>query len=671
MADLAKLVVRLEAQSAQLLTELEKANRKIDRFAAQTTKTLQKWSGGLLAAFSARALIQFGAGVLKAQDNLKDMAEKAGVSVENLSRLGYAASQSGTDIEGLETGLAKLSKTAVAASEGSKESAAAFKALGVEAENADGSLKATDQLLLEIADSFSKHADGAAKSALAQKIFDKSGADLIPFLNQGAAGIEELTKKADELGITVSGKAAKAADEFNDSMATLAAVTRGVVGQALGELTPIMNKFSEGMLTGAQSSGAFDKAARVLAAGLKILLSAGVIIGEVFDRVGSAIGNTAASLAAIVQGDFRRALNIQVDFYRESAESVGKTADELVTIWSAAGEKIAKEAAATDEALKGSFSFGGNSDALQEVKIGLEKIDVSPMEKFYADLDGLTATAQEKSLRSIAEQRAALEELVASRRISDEQYIARLDEIKAAENDALGITKLQVEAEERRTQLFADGAAIFEATRTPLELYEQSLIRLNLLLQQGAIDQETYTRAVVDAQDKLDEAGGKMTDFAEQMRRNTQDILGQGLVDVMKGSSSDILEVFTDMVTKLVAQALAAQLAEKLFGTGTGGSSSGGWVDAAIGIFSSFAGGSRDGGGRGQPGMAYAIGTGAQPEVYVPDQPGTFYPRGEMGGAGGNITQNINVSGRPDQRTARQIQIEAARQQRVATARLG
>lgn len=655
MADLAKLVVRLEAQSAQLLTELEKANRKIDRFAAQTTKTLQKWSGGLLAAFSARALIQFGASVLNAQDNLNDLAQKAGVSVETLSRLGYAAEQSGTDIAGLETGLAKLSKTAVAAAEGSKASAEAFEALGVEAQNADGSIKATDQLLLEIADSFAAHADGAAKSALAQAIFGKSGADLIPFLNQGAAGIEELTKKADELGITIGGKAAKAADDFNDNMATLAAVTRGVVGKALGELTPIMNSFSEDLLTGAQNSGTFDKAARVLATGLKLLLSAGVIVGEVFDRLGSAVGAAAAAIVAVLQRDFGRAVDIVIQANKDHLTSAAETAEQLGKIWADAGVQIVEEAAKTDEKLKKSFSFGGNADGLQEITIGLQKIDVSAMEQVYADLDALTQTSNEKALSAYYQQKAALDELSASQRISALQYSQRLEEVNQSLADATGITERQNEALARQKQIMDEGRGVWEATRTPLEQYEQALVRLNLLLQQGAIDQETYGRAVEQAQDQLDEASGKMTDFAEQARRNVQDILGQGLVDAVKGSSQDILQTFSDMIVQLVAQAVAADLAGKLLGTGKNGDN--GLVGTALSAIGSYL--TRDSGGRGSAGGAYAIGVGAQPELFVPDTAGTFIPRDDWMGGGARVSNNFYIQ-TPDGRVPLQTQQQIA-----------
>lgn len=224
---------------------------------------------------------------------------------------------------------------------------------------------------------------------------------------------------------------------------------------------------------------------------------------------------------------------------------------------------------------------------------------------------------------------------------------------------------------------------------------------MNLLLQQGAIDQETYGRAVEGAQDKLDEANGKMTDFAEQARRNVQDILGEGLADAFEGNTSNILESFESMLNKMVAQAIAADIAGALLGTGKGddtgivgqimgwfggkGGKGGGatssaaasgivqgehdWMDKIAGWAGGFFGGSRDNGGRGRAGVAYAIGTGAQPEMFVPDSAGEFYPRSAMGG--GSVRQYITVAGRADLRTARQMQVQAARQQRIATARLG
>jgi TP901 family phage tail tape measure protein len=49
----------------------------------------------------------------------------------------------------------------------------------------------------------------------------------------------------------------------------------------------------------------------------------------------------------------------------------------------------------------------------------------------------------------------------------------------------------------------------------------------------------------------------------------------------------------------------------------------------------------RDSGGRGNPGVPYLIGAGAQPELFVPDSAGTFYPN--AGGAMGGSTYQISI----------------------------
>ena len=45
------------------------------------------------------------------------------------------------------------------------------------------------RVMMQVADAFKKMPDGAEKAGLAMKLFGKSGADLIPLLNEGADGL--------------------------------------------------------------------------------------------------------------------------------------------------------------------------------------------------------------------------------------------------------------------------------------------------------------------------------------------------------------------------------------------------------------------------------------------------------------------------------------------------
>jgi hypothetical protein len=52
---------------------------------------------------------------------------------------------------------------------------------------------------------------------------------MIPFLNQGAAGIQELMQEADAFHQTISTEAGKSASEFNDNLTRMKSIIQGVV----------------------------------------------------------------------------------------------------------------------------------------------------------------------------------------------------------------------------------------------------------------------------------------------------------------------------------------------------------------------------------------------------------------------------------------------------------
>lgn len=164
------------------------------------------------------------------------MSQRTGVSVESLSTLRRVAEMSGTSLEGLEKGIKGLSTHMFDAARGSKESAELFSRLGVSVRDTSGNLRATDEVLMELADRFAAMPDGPEKAALAVKIFGKAGMDLIPTLNLGAKGINEIRAKFKEM----SSDTAKAADAFNDKLVELKAAFGGVASRLTMQALPAM-----------------------------------------------------------------------------------------------------------------------------------------------------------------------------------------------------------------------------------------------------------------------------------------------------------------------------------------------------------------------------------------------------------------------------------------------
>ena len=67
---------------------------------------------------------------------------------------------------------------------GTGPAADAFGRLGVSVTDANGKVRETDQVMLDLADKFQQMPDGTEKAALASQIFgERLGSELIPMLN--------------------------------------------------------------------------------------------------------------------------------------------------------------------------------------------------------------------------------------------------------------------------------------------------------------------------------------------------------------------------------------------------------------------------------------------------------------------------------------------------------
>lgn len=202
------------------------------------------------------------AGVAATVKSLKDIADeldraaksaqKVGVSVENLTALEYAAGQAGVEVGELESSMVKLNRSTVEADQGSREQAEAFAALGIQARDVNGHLKTADQLLLEIAEAFAAFPDGPQKSALAMQLFGRSGANLIPLLNQGRAGITGMMEEARRLGVVMDSETAAAAEKFNDNLDRLSKAMTGLKRQAGENVIPALADITDAMTQAAK-----------------------------------------------------------------------------------------------------------------------------------------------------------------------------------------------------------------------------------------------------------------------------------------------------------------------------------------------------------------------------------------------------------------------------------
>lgn len=207
-------------------------------------------------------LVEFGKQAVNAADSLNKLSQSTGTTVEQLSGYVYAAELADVSQESLGTGLKKLSRNMMDAASGTGEAKDAFEAMGVSVKNADGTLKNAGQVLEDVADRFASYEDGAAKTALAMKIFGRSGADMIPLLNAGAEGIRKAAQEAGKFGRILDKETAQAAENFNDNLTRLGSVAQGFANSVMRQVLPSLEQYTDRIIKSAKESDTFEKAAK-------------------------------------------------------------------------------------------------------------------------------------------------------------------------------------------------------------------------------------------------------------------------------------------------------------------------------------------------------------------------------------------------------------------------
>lgn len=328
MTDLAKLVVKLEAQTADYQKQLDAAKKQLlgfNRDVGETVKGIAVGIGGAVlgAATALAALVKH---TIEVGDHLNDLSKQTGVSVEDLSKLSFAAKQSGTDIDSLAGGLGKFNKAISEAGGNAKSDAAiAFTAMGVAIKDANGNLRPTADLLNEVSTKFAGYRDGANKVAIATALFGKSGADLIPLLNEGASGLAEMGRQAQKAGAVMSKETAEAADKFNDKVGQLKlTLIDGLGNQLAAKLLPSLNALGDQWDADKDRVDALNSVVGVLATALKGLVAAGIGVVSTFQQVGRAIYAIYAAQYDLVKLDFKGAWSEIKDGFGDVVGSVGK-----------------------------------------------------------------------------------------------------------------------------------------------------------------------------------------------------------------------------------------------------------------------------------------------------------------------------------------------------------
>ena len=195
----------------------------------------------IAAAASAGALFGIAKSVADAGDQAAKLSRALGLTAQGYQALGFAAGIGGLKQAEFNVGIQRFSRSLTEAKRGMETYVRPFTALGISAKKlADQNLSA-EETFLKVADALGKMPDGFEKTATAQELFGRSGAKLIPLFSSGAAGIRELMKEAETLGIVMGEDLLADSEEFQDAMLRAKSVIVGIRNTIGAKLIPVIN----------------------------------------------------------------------------------------------------------------------------------------------------------------------------------------------------------------------------------------------------------------------------------------------------------------------------------------------------------------------------------------------------------------------------------------------
>ena len=181
-------------------------------------------------------------------DEIAKGSRTTGISVENMSRLKYAADATHTSYESLVSGLTRLTVGVVKATQDWETHGAAFRALNITQEQVKAGEKDLMGLVMIMSDRFHELGSRVLATAEARELFLRGGARLVQMLSQGSAGLREMGLEAEKLGLVIGTKDVEANEGYKASIHLMKAELQGFVMTVGKDVLPVLTAVTADVL---------------------------------------------------------------------------------------------------------------------------------------------------------------------------------------------------------------------------------------------------------------------------------------------------------------------------------------------------------------------------------------------------------------------------------------
>ena len=230
-----------------------------------------------------KALVSMTKEAASSADDLLTLSSVTGMTTKSIQELNYMADLTDVSMDRIKDSLKETTNKMQEAATGTGDAYEAYKKLGVEATNADGSLRSAQDVFYDTIDALGDMRNQTERDALAMDLMSESAQELNPLIELGSEKMQEYAKEAQDMGYVLDQSALKSLQAVDDAYSRLQKTQEGVKNQLSAEFAPYLEEFYGDVTTMVKDGGKAIKDSGIVDAFGMLLETVGDILNPMSD----------------------------------------------------------------------------------------------------------------------------------------------------------------------------------------------------------------------------------------------------------------------------------------------------------------------------------------------------------------------------------------------------
>lgn len=202
-----------------------------------------------------KALISMTKEAASSADDLLTLSSVTGMTTDSVQELNYMADLTDVSFDRIKDSLKETTNKMQEAATGTGDAYEAYKRLGVEITNADGSLRSAQDVFYDTIDALGDMKNQTERDALAMDLMSESAQELNPLIELGSEKMQAYAQEAHDMGYVLDNDALKSLQAVDDAYARLQNTQEGVKNQLSAEFAPYLEEFYGDVTTMVKDGG--------------------------------------------------------------------------------------------------------------------------------------------------------------------------------------------------------------------------------------------------------------------------------------------------------------------------------------------------------------------------------------------------------------------------------